>query len=167
MNRTWLSKHQVTSSRYISPKQHQKDLLRMEENSINHQFNHDDQQINNASYYIFHHLQGNSNNQQRSSTTQITGVYVMLITLDTTLIIVSALLNVLGVYLLAQLKRPKNIHLILVHLSCSEIAILINRLVSAIYFFYYNNYETCVGYQVTRTLAVQGKLYCYCWLTFK
>jgi len=75
---------------------------------------------------------------------------------DMTVQIISILLNTLGLYLVSKLKRPKNIHIILNHLSMSEIVIQVFRFVSAIYFFWYDDHEEYLGYQVTRTFTVLG-----------
>ena len=90
------------------------------------------------------------------SSTKISTVYIVLVSFDITMIFLSLLLNLLGVYLLVQLRRPKNIHLVLTHLSIVEITVQAIRFVSIIYFFRYDDHETQLGYQITRTLTVQG-----------
>ena len=91
-----------------------------------------------------------------SSSSTIPSMYIVLISLDITMLFVSVILNLLGVYLLVQLRRPKNIHLVLTHLSVVEMTVQAIRFVSAIYFFWYDDHEEHLGYQVTRTLTVQG-----------
>ena len=83
-------------------------------------------------------------------------IFITLVIVDITVHIISTLLNILGVYLMFKLKRPKNIHIILIHLSMSEIFIQLFRFASAIYFFVYDDHESYLGYQVTRTLTILG-----------
>lgn len=87
---------------------------------------------------------------------RISTIYIIMVSLDITMIFISMFLNLIGVYLLMQLRRPKNIHIVLTHLSIVEITIQAIRFVSVIYFFRYNDHEAQLGYQITRTLTVQG-----------
>eukprot|EP00111_Clytia_hemisphaerica_P007136 TCONS_00020732-protein len=87
---------------------------------------------------------------------QTSHLFIGLVILDITLLIISSFLHIIGVFLMSKLKRPKNIHHILIQLSISEISIQVFRFASAIYVVRYDNYEEQLGYQVTRTLTVQG-----------
>lgn len=83
--------------------------------------------------------------------------FVILIIVDILMIVVSICLHALGLFLMFKVKqRRKNLHTILIHLSLVEIVTQSCRFGSAVYFYIYNDNEEYLGYQVLRTLTIQG-----------
>lgn len=83
--------------------------------------------------------------------------FTLLVTMDMVLLLISICLHCFGVYLLLfRRKTRKNQHVILIHLSVSEILVSGFRTVTLVYFHQYEKQEELLVYQVLRTITIQG-----------